>query len=179
MWRKPDLSDESLGPTWGEVRALLSSPERRRRLLRWGAVSLAVAVAASAIALVLLPGGPGVNSWPFVAARCARRHHHHPVAGTADAGDALPVRDGTRHLPLDCREAPSPSLGQAGRPARPVQALTPRRSCSVARPVGQQIDGGAEALLAAARQLPDRPDCSMTSASRLRASLTTNVVILR
>ena len=68
MWRKPDLSDESLGPTWGEVRALLSSPERCRRLLRWGAVSLAVAVVASAVALALLPDGPSVNSWPFVAA---------------------------------------------------------------------------------------------------------------
>ena len=68
MWRKPDLSDESLGPTWGEVRALLSSPERRRRILRWGVVSVVVAAVASAIALVLLPGGPSVNSWPFVAA---------------------------------------------------------------------------------------------------------------
>ena len=68
MWRKPDLSDESLGPTWGEVRAVLSSPERRRRILRWGVVSVVVAAAASAIALVLLPDGPSVNSWPFVAA---------------------------------------------------------------------------------------------------------------
>ena len=68
MWRRPDLSNESLGLTWGEVRAILSNPERRRRLLRWGAVSLAVAVVASAVAMSLLPGGPGVNSWPFVAA---------------------------------------------------------------------------------------------------------------
>ena len=68
MWRKPDLSDESLGPTWSDVRAVLRSPERRRRLLRWGVVTVAAAVVASVVALILLPDGPSVNSWPFVAA---------------------------------------------------------------------------------------------------------------
>ncbi len=68
MWRKPDLSDESFGPTWSDIRAVLRSPERRRRILRWGVVSVAAAVVASAIALSLLPDGPSVNSWPFVAA---------------------------------------------------------------------------------------------------------------
>lgn len=68
MWRKPDLSDESLGPTWSGIRTVLSSPERRRRILRWGVVSVAAAVVASVVTLILVPGGPSVNSWPFVAA---------------------------------------------------------------------------------------------------------------
>ena len=68
MWRKPDLSDESLGPTWSDIRTVLSSPERRRRILRWSVVSVAAAVVASVVALILVPGGPSVNSWPFVAA---------------------------------------------------------------------------------------------------------------
>lgn len=68
MWRKPDRSADALGPTWSDVRTAFNSAERRRRVLRWSALAVTAIVLASAVGVIFLSAGSGVNSWGLVAA---------------------------------------------------------------------------------------------------------------